>query len=141
MKNIKILSVVMVVIMLAVSMTSCLNNGGSDDVKVNCTISVVAGDTYILDEYPYEAVGEGDTPPSVLNAVEGILLFNDIAYVADDTGFESISDVDGTVYENGADNYFWLCTINGKEMKGRANSVEVAEGDVIVYTYTLVEAE
>ena len=141
MKNIKSISVFVVAIMLLMTMTACLNGGGSNGVKVECTISVVAGDTFILDEYPYEAVGNGETPPSVLDAVAGLLLYNDIAYEDDGNGFESISDVDGNVYENGVGNYFWLCTINGKEMKGRAGSVEVKPGDVIVYTYTLVEAE
>ena len=141
MKNIKIISLVMVVIMLAVAMTSCLNKGGAEGTGVSCTISVVAGDIYILDEYPYEAIGVDGAAPTILDAVTGLLLYNDIAYVADGSGFDSISDVDGNVYENGANNHFWLPTINGEELKGRANSVELKPGDIIVYTYTLVEPE
>ncbi|MBE6626028.1 MAG: DUF4430 domain-containing protein [Ruminococcaceae bacterium] len=140
MKSIKILTVFVAVIMLLMTMTSCLG-GGTNDVKVSCTISVVAGDVFILDEYPYEAVGQDGAAPTILNAVEGLLLYNDIAYVVDGGRFDSISDVEGTVYEQGANNYFWLCTINGEEMKGRADNVVVNEGDVIVYEYTLVEPE
>ena len=139
MKNIKILSVLVVAVALLLTMISC--GGGSDEATVDCTISVVAGEEYIFDEYPYQAAGVDGAAPTILNAVEGLFLFNDIAYVVSGSMFDSITGVDGTVYENGADNYFWLCTVNGEELKGRANSVEVQPGDVIVYTYTYVDPE
>lgn len=137
MKTIRLLALAIAVLMISVCMISCGNGVGKvEGIKVNCTVSVMVGDTYILEEYNYDAVGTAEMGPTVLKAVADALLVNDIAYLDDGSGFESISDVDGNVYENGADNYFWICTVDGDEIRGRAGNVEVEDGQVIVYTYS-----
>lgn len=136
MKTFRILALVIAALMLSVVMISCSNGTGDvDGIQVNCTVSVVVGDTYILEEFNYDAIGTEDEAPTVLKAVADALLVNDIDYLDDGNGFESISDVDGNVYENGVDNYFWICTVDGEEIRGRAGNVEISEGQVIVYTY------
>jgi len=142
MKNIRFMALAMAVIMLSVCMISCSGNGGTvNGITVNCTVSVVVGDNYILDEFTYDAVGTETEAPTILKAVTDALLVNDIEYLADENGFESISDVEGNVYENGADNYFWICTIDGEEIRGRAGNVTVEEGQVIVYTFSPITGE
>lgn len=142
MKLFRIFALAIAVVMLSVAMVSCgANNGTVDGVTVNCTVSVVANDMYILEEFTYDAVGTAEEAPSILKAVTDALFVNDIAYLADENGFESISDVEGNVYENGADNYFWICTVDGEEIKGRAGNVHVEADQVIVYTYSPITGE
>ena len=136
MKTFRILALVIAVLVLSVAMISCSNGAGDvEGIQVNCTVSVVVGDMYILEEFNYDAIGTAEEAPTVLKAVADALFVNDIDYLDDGNGFESISDVDGNVYENGADNYFWICTVDGEEIKGRAGNVEISEGQVIVYTF------
>lgn len=142
MKLFRFMALAIAVVMLSVCMISCAGNGGTvDGITVNCTVSVVVDDTYILEEFTYDAVGTKEEGPTILKAVTDALFVNDIAYLADDNGFESISDVEGNEYANGTDNYFWICTVDGEEIRGRAGNILVEPGQVIVYTYSPISEE
>ncbi len=115
------------------------------DIKVSCTISVVAGDTIILDAYPYDAIGEGDVPPSVFDAVSGVLINIGMAFEANQYGFFEAIYYNDSVYVSGIEegnySYFWLYDINGEGMSGRAVDIEVQPGDEIVLDYVCVIME
>ncbi len=133
----KIAALALALVMVCLALASC----GAPKVTANCKISFIIDGEYILQEFPVEAVGTEENPPTVLQAAREALQMVEYNYALDDEelGFSSVS-YDGVDYTTGIDAdgniCYWGYTVNGEEPeKGRAGSNAVLEGQNIVFTY------
>ena len=141
MKKIKIIAVVTALLMLAGCIVSCA--GGSSK-TVNCTISVVAGDTKLVDAVECPLKADGENAPVVIDALKLALDFCEADYELSSNGLTKVA-LNGTEYANGQKEdgfWFWNYTVNGVEPENGSAAINtVADGDDIVYTFTLLESE
>lgn len=133
MKFTRILALALVALMAALCLASC----GAETINVKLTIE--CGDA---GDYPF--VLEGVTvplksnDPTVLQAfIEGCIV-NEIEYTLteDEKGVKDIGEYKDYVDTETNTTYYWLYTVNGEEPNDRAADHIVADGDVVVFTYT-----
>ena len=141
MKKIKIFAVITALVMLMGCIVSC---NSTTSTTVNCTISVVAGGDYIVDGVECPLKAEENTAPVVLDALKMALDFCEVDYELSSNGLSKVVS-NGTEYAQGSKEdgfWFWNYTVNGVEPEnGSAAINEVKDGDVIVYSFTLLETE
>ena len=140
MKKIRVASLVMAIVMLAMCAVSCSK---SEKVNINCTISVYVGEEVYLDSYAYTVQGTVDNPPTVLQAASEAFTIMEFPYEVDDKGqsFTCIT-LDGVDYATGMNVEgtaigLWEYTADGVAPKeGRAGTNAVLEGQHIVFNYS-----
>ena len=131
MKFTRVLSLMLVGVMLALSFSSC----GSTATEITVTLKIVADDpdTPILNT----EVKLNTANPTVLDAfVEGCSV-NEITYKlsSDDAAVQDIKDFKDYTDADGIAHY-WMYYVNDVEpTAGKANDNSIANGDVILYKY------
>ncbi len=142
MKKLRVAALMLAMLILTLTMAAC---SGGDKVTVNCKVSVMVGDEYIVDNYDYAVTGTTENPPTILQAVREACQAIDIATEADEAGLslESVTS-DGVTYANGNDGENmnrWVYTVDGVEPaanSGRAGNNAIQEGQSICYTFISV---
>ncbi len=137
MKKLRVAALMLAMLLLTLTMAAC---NSADKVSVNCNVSVMVNDEYIVDNYAYTVTGTSENPPTVLQAVREACQALDIATEVDDAGLSLLSVTsDGETYANGNDDenmYMWLYTVDGVEPdSGRAGTNTVQEGQSICFTF------
>ncbi len=137
MKKIKILALVMALAALALTVASC--GGGSPKVTVNVTVSAVVDGETKFGPYDLPVEGTEDDLPTVLDAVQLALQFNEINCEVNDQGRISNINLDGVDYKAYHDDlniYGWIYLANGIEPEvGTMATNTINEGDVIELQY------
>ncbi|MCI8388474.1 MAG: DUF4430 domain-containing protein [Clostridiales bacterium] len=133
MKLTRIISLMIVGVLLALSFVSC--QGSVEKQEVTVTVRIIADDPDepVLDT---QITFKAETP-TVLGAVIEACNKNEISYVLTD-GEDSIKDIQEYVNYTDADGimHYWMYYINDVEpTSGKANTNAVADGDVILYQY------
>ncbi len=134
MKTTKIIALVLLTFVMALSLFSC----GKDD-------TVAEGDTsvnIIISSDEYGVLAEGavgvDDGATIIDAMVAYCDREGIEYKlnAELDTIEALGDYKEV--ERNKLSYYWQYTLNGKELVGRAGENTVAEGDEIVYNYTFI---
>ncbi len=137
MKKLRVAALMLALVILTLTMAAC---SGAEKVTVNCKVSVMVGDEYIVDNYAYAVTGTTEAPPTVLQAVREACQALDIPTEADDAGLSLLSVTsDGTTYTSGSDGEninAWVYTVDGVAPEsGRAGNNLVQEGQSICFTF------
>lgn len=155
----KISVMLLTFLLLAATLVSCGDNGNgneettADEVAVNVTVNVVAGDEKVLDGVVVTLRDAENL--TVLAALKQACYAYDIVYdIDEDTGLvNSIGDykiTGGTITETNAegeevatktDVYYWEWSLNNKSMEARANATTVKSGDTVTYSYIRLKEE
>ncbi len=137
MRKIKILALVMALATLALAAVSC--GGGSPKVTVNVTVSAVVDGETKFGPYDLPVEGTEDDLPTVLDAVQLALQFNEINCEVDSNNRISNITLDGVDYKAYNDEvniYGWIYLANGIEPEtGKMATNTINEGDVIELQY------
>ncbi len=140
MRKIKILALVMALAALALTVVSCGGNS-SPKVTVNVTVSAVVDGETKFGPYDLPVEGTEAEPPTVLDAVQLALQFNEINCEVDDSLAITNITLDGVDYKKYADDtniYGWIYLANGIEPEtGKMSTNLVNEGDVIELQYLI----
>lgn len=134
MKHSKLIALICALLTLSVFAVGC---GNDNAVTVNVTVSAIAEDTVYVNPVKVTIEGTTEEPPTVLDAAISAFDQNGTPCEADEYSILSIGDyADKT---EGEYTYFWEYTVNGeKPEEGRANTIQVNENDIIVFTYVQV---
>lgn len=138
MKKIRVIALIMAVVMLCMCMAAC---GGSNKVRVNCSVSVIIDGEELFGPYSLQVEGTTENPPTVLQAAREAFTVCEVPFEVDENGYSFTSiTIDGTAYAKGSDEeniYTWYYTADDVEPdSGRAGTNPVTEGQHIKFIYS-----
>jgi len=134
MKKIKLLALALAVLMLSACFIGCEK---VEKVSVEVTVSVIADDNVYFGPSKITVEGPVDNPPTVLQAAVEALALGGMTYETNDFSILTIGDYADKV--EGEYTYYWEYLINQEAPKeGRASTIQVQNGDVIVFNYVKV---
>ena len=134
MKKIKLLALAMAVLMLSACAIGCEK---VETVSVEVTVSVIADDNVYFGPSKITVEGPADNPPTVLQAAAEALALGGMTYETSEYSVMTIGDYADKV--EGDYTYYWEYLINQEAPKeGRASTIQVQKGDVIVFNYVNV---
>ena len=134
MKKFKLVALVLAVLMMTACFVGCEK---TEKVALNVTISVIAEEGVVFGPVTIPMERPADDMPTILEAVQEAFILNEVAYENDDMAILSINGLADKV--EGDYTYWWEYTVNGEvPASGRAGTITVKDGDVIVYNYVKV---
>ena len=134
MKKFKLVALVLAVLMMTACFVGCEK---TEKVALNVTVTVIAEDDVLFGPVTIPMERPVDDMPTILEAVQEAFILNEVAYENDDMAILSISGLADKV--EGDYTYWWEYTVNGEApTSGRAGTITVADGDIIVYNYVKV---
>ncbi len=138
MKTLKYVALMLAVMMLAVAVTGC-GSANEEKVTINVTVSAVTEEGAVFGPVTVAVPVTDDDPATVLRsstlAMDDAGVYYELS--DDQLSLESINDYLET--SDAEYTYFWEYTLNGVAPDaGRAGTVEVKDGDVIVFNYVKI---
>lgn len=134
MKPLRLLSLVLMAVLVALSMVACGEDASASKITVTVNATDINGDPVVLGDVTYESEN-----PTVLEALEAICQDREFALEVDDlTGIVTkIGDVGVSTYvdeKTGVNMAIgWTWKLNGEELKSLAKETAIKSGDKIEY--------